>query len=82
MHLYDAVTARTGLVGNRSDKVIKNGFYVIKNAIVTMKSLGLDPGYAHRKLIAEANNIAGYVGTAAQNTQMYNLLVTGILKKE
>ena len=31
MHLYDAITARTGLIGNRSSKVIKRGFYVIKN---------------------------------------------------
>lgn len=164
MHLYDAITARTGLIGNRSSKVIKRGFYVIKNTrmpafliengfmdsrtdtpiILTqahaertaqgivdflvaeldlrtsqegsqqpqtggstavggdpptsayypaytgpkttlsaaMTSLGLDASYAHRKLIAKANNITGYVGTAAQNTKMYNLLVAGILKKE
>ncbi len=164
MHLYDAITARTGLIGNRSSKVIKRGFYVIKNTqmpafliengfmdsrtdtpiILTkahtertaqgivdflaaelhlipahagpqrpetggstavgdsgptttyypaytgpkmtlsaaMTSLGLDASYAHRKLIAKANNITGYVGTATQNTRMYNLLVAGILKKE
>ena len=46
-----------------------------------MTSLGLDASYAHRELIAKTNNITGYVGTAAQNTQMYNLLVAGILKK-
>ena len=164
MHLYDAITARTGLIGNRSNKVIKRGFYVIKNTrmpafliengfmdsqmdtpiILTqahaertaqgivdffvaeldlrtaqegsqqpqtggstaaggnqsmntyypaytgpkttlsaaMAALGLDASYAHRKLIAKANNITGYAGTAAQNTRMYNLLVAGILKKE
>ena len=47
-----------------------------------MNSLGLDASYSHRKLIAKANNISGYVGTAKQNTQMYNLLVAGLLKKE
>lgn len=47
-----------------------------------MTALGLDGSYAHRKLIAKANNITGYVGTAAQNTQMYNLLAAGILIKE
>lgn len=47
-----------------------------------MTSLGLDASYAHRKLIAKANSITAYVGTAAQNTRMYNLLVAGILKKE
>ncbi len=170
MHLYDAITARTGLIGNRSSKVIKRGFYVIKNTrmpafliengfmdsrtdtpiILTkahaertaqgivnflvaelslkatvggsqggiiipvtvggetidkiivgtndtyypaytgpkttlsaaMTSLGLDASYAHRKLIAKANNITGYIGAAAQNTRMYNLLVAGILKRE
>lgn len=161
--LYNAVTARTGLFGNRSSKVIKNGFYVIKHTTMpalliengfmdskvdtpiiltpahatrtaqgivdflaaelqlvslsgsaqrpqtggsnaagdnnadtfypaytgpktalsaAMASLGLDASYAHRKLIAKANNIIGYIGTAAQNTRMYNLLVAGILKKE
>lgn len=29
--LYNAVVKSTGLVGNRAQKVIKNGFYVIKN---------------------------------------------------
>lgn len=29
--LYDSIVNRTGLVGNRSQKVINNGFYVIKN---------------------------------------------------
>ena len=47
-----------------------------------MTALGLDGSYAHRKLIAKANNITGYVGTAAQNTQMYNLLAAGLLTKE
>lgn len=173
-HLYDAVTAQTGMLGKRSRKVIKHGWYVVKyskmpafllengfmdsqtdtpiiltpthaertaqgivdflvaelhiqtaqegskrpqtggstipvliggetvdNIVVgatviyypaytgpkttlsaAMTSMGLDASYAHRKLIAKANNIAGYVGTAAQNTRMYNLLVAGILKKE
>lgn len=163
-HLYDAVTAQTGMLGNRSSKVIKHGWYVVKHTdmpafllengfmdsrvdtpiILTkahaertaqgivdflvaelhiqtaqaspqqpqtgdstsaggnqlsdtyypaytgpkttlsaaMTSLGLDADYSHRKLIAKANNIAGYVGTATQNTQMYNLLVAGTLKKE
>lgn len=47
-----------------------------------MTSLGLDASYSHRKLIAKANNITGYIGSAKQNTIMYNLLVAGLLKKE
>lgn len=29
--LYDSIVTRTGLIGNRSQKVINNGFYVIKH---------------------------------------------------
>ena len=46
-----------------------------------LTSLGIDSSYAFRKQIAKANNIALYTGTATQNTQMYNLLVAGLLKK-
>ncbi len=162
--LYNTITTRTGLFGNRISKVIKHGWYVVKYTkmpafllengfmdsrvdtpiILTrehaertaqgivdflvaelriqtaqggpqrpqtggstaaggnqptsayypaytgpkvtlsaaMTSLGLDASYTHRKLIAKANNITRYVGTAAQNTRMYNLLVAGILKRE
>lgn len=47
-----------------------------------MTSLGIAAGYANRQKIAAANGIRMYVGTAAQNTQLYNLLVAGLLKKE
>ena len=164
--LYNAVTARTGLTGNRSSKVIKKDYYVIKkteapafliengfmdsptdvpvilsithaektaqgileflisefglilkvetesaengtaesqtgtsNAAVhaasyypaytgkkttltaAMMSLEINSAYSNRKQIAKANGITGYLGTVAQNTQMYNLLVSGLLKK-
>lgn len=150
--LYEAIVSRTGLRGNRSQKVVKKGFYVIKNtsmpaflvengfmdspddvpvilsdrhAQMTAKgvvafladmlqlksagnativsgsaaayypaytgkkttlaaaltSLGITSTYSHRKQIAAANGIGGYIGTAAQNTQMYNLLVAGLLKQ-
>lgn len=46
-----------------------------------MKSLGIDPSYNNRKLIAKANGITAYIGSASQNTRMYNLLVAGLLKK-
>lgn len=151
--LYKSITSRTGLVGNRSQKVVKKGYYVLKHTkmaaflvengfmdspsdvpviltdaharktaegvvdflvkeyslhkkegqnqpqnkpqgnfypaykgkkttlSVALQSLGIDYSYSFRKKIAVANNIAGYRGTAAQNTQMYNLLVAGMLKK-
>ena len=149
--LYNLITDETKLYGNRSEQVIKNGFYVIKHTnmpaflvengfmdsptdvpiilslehaqktaegvvaflvkelclkaktsseidytqsqmypaykgskttlSVALQSLGIDHSYAFRKKIAAANSITGYRGTAAQNTQMYNLLVAGLLKK-
>ena len=46
-----------------------------------LESIGEDGSYQHRVQIAAANGIAGYTGTAAQNTHMLNLLRTGQLKK-
>lgn len=46
-----------------------------------LKAVGVNNTYTYRKQIAAANNITGYRGTAAQNTQMYNLLVAGLLKR-
>ena len=46
-----------------------------------LTTLGINSTFAFRKKIAKANHITGYVGTAGQNTQMYNLLVAGLLKK-
>lgn len=46
-----------------------------------LASLGVDSSYSFRKKIAAANSIAGYIGTAAQNTRMYNLLVAGLLRR-
>lgn len=46
-----------------------------------LNSIGATSSYAYRKTIASANGIAGYKGTAAQNTKMLNLLKTGKLLK-
>lgn len=151
--LYKAITNQTGLIGNRSGKVVYKGFYVIKNTkmptfliengfmdsrtdtpmiltkehaertalgivnflveelslsknktvgkapqtatgvyyprytgktttlSIALTTLGINSTYAYRKKIASANSIKGYVGTASQNTQMYNLLKAGLLKR-
>ena len=47
--------------------------------VSALKSVGADSSYSYRKQIAAANNIANYSGTAAQNTQMLNLLKAGKL---
>ena len=46
-----------------------------------LESIGEDGSYQHRVQIAAANGIAGYAGTAPQNTHMLNLLRTGQLRK-
>lgn len=46
-----------------------------------LTSLGINSTYTFRKQIAAANGIKGYMGTAAQNTEMYNLLRAGLLKR-
>lgn len=46
-----------------------------------LESIGEDGSYQHRVQIATANGIAGYVGSAEQNTHMLNLLRTGQLRK-
>lgn len=154
--LYNAIVGKTGLRGNRSSTVIKNGFYVIKNTTMpafliengfmdsqvdtpviltaehtektargilaflvqqlrltsktaqdkpaesaqgkstqyypacdkkyttistALTSIGVDSSYTFRKQIAAANSISGYIGSAAQNTRMLNLLKAGLLKR-
>lgn len=44
-----------------------------------LESIGEDGSYQHRQQIAAVNGIAGYTGTAEQNTHMLNLLRTGQL---
>ena len=44
-----------------------------------LRAVGADSSYNNRARIAAANNIRNYSGTAAQNTQMLNLLKSGSL---
>lgn len=45
-----------------------------------LKSLHVDSSFTHRKKIAKANGIKGYIGTPKQNLEMLNKLKKGILK--
>lgn len=42
--------------------------------VAALNAIGVNSGYATRKLIAKENGITGYVGSAKQNTQMLTLL--------
>ena len=44
-----------------------------------LKSIGEESSYSYRSTIAQVNGISNYSGTAAQNTQMLNLLKNGTL---
>jgi hypothetical protein len=49
--------------------------------VVALNSLKIGSSFANRKKIAKANNIKLYIGTAAQNTRLLNLLKKGKLIK-
>lgn len=51
-----------------------------KNIVDALKAMGVDSSYTLRKYLAETNGISNYRGTAAQNTQLLNLLKKGSLK--
>lgn len=50
------------------------------NSIVdALKSINVDSSYSHRKKIAKANGISGYLGTPVQNTKLLVKLKAGTL---
>ena len=54
-----------------------------KGSIVdALKSIKVDSSLAHRKLIAQANGVEGYKGSAAQNKILLGLFKEGKLRKE
>lgn len=83
--LYEEVSAPAAPVSN--DDSNDNGNYYPKytgssaGLAKALKAVGVDSSYDNRALIAAANGITGYRGTAAQNTQMLNLLKQGKLIK-
>lgn len=51
--------------------------------VVALSAVGeKDTSKAHREMIASANGIKNYSGSATQNTQMLNLLKQGKLRKK
>lgn len=55
--------------------------YAGSSLIDGLKAAGADSSYAYRKQVAAANEIAGYTGTAAQNSRLLQLLKAGKLIK-
>ncbi len=84
---YEEVQARVNAILSGKEPAESAAYYPQyignTNSIVdALKAVKVDSSYAHRKEIAGANGIAGYRGTAEQNTEMLNLLKAGKLIKE
>lgn len=79
--------AAGGAEENVTDKVIDLSIYYPRytgkktTLAPALASIGVNSSYSFRAKIAKANGITGYMGTAAQNTRMYNLLEAGVLKR-
>ena len=69
----------------RPNGITNNYFSAYKGSATSiapaLKQMGVNNSYAYRSKIAAVNNITGYRGTPAQNTQMLNLLKQGRLIK-
>ena len=49
--------------------------------VEALKSIGVDSGFDNREKIAAANGITNYTGTATQNDSLFNLLMSGQLRR-
>lgn len=69
--------------GSKIEKVQYFPEYTGKSGSIVdgLNSVKANSSYSYRKKIAEANGIPGYMGSAAQNTKMLNLLKAGKLIK-
>lgn len=77
--------SKAGLAGTEKQPVSGKFYpaYTGKKTTLSaaMTSLGITSSYSYRKQIAAVNGISGYRGTASQNTQLYNMLAAGLLKR-
>lgn len=71
-NLYNAIVNMTGLVGNRSSKVIKKGFYVIKNT--KMPAFLIENGFMDSKTDTPVILTEGHANRTAQ--ALVNFLVS------
>ena len=85
---YEEVRAEVNrLLSNNSQPTVPKIEYYTKysggsgSIVDALKSIGVDSSYSNRKNIAVKNGITNYSGTAAQNTQLLNLLKQGKLIK-
>ena len=51
-----------------------------ESIVDALDSIGVESSYAHREVIAQANGISDYHGTASQNKRLLNLAKAGKLR--
>lgn len=84
---YEEVRARVNeLCGAKTNASPKVNYYAryfgsSVSIVTALNSLGIGSSFENRKKIAKANGISNYSGTAAQNTNLLNLLKKGKLIK-
>ena len=64
-----------------SNKYLKKYTGNSQSLVDALKSIGVDSSYTYRKKLASANGVSLYVGTAAQNSKLLELLKRGKLIK-
>lgn len=74
-------TTKTAATSTASEKYFKKYTGNTVSIVTALNAIGATSSFAYRSKIAKANNIKLYVGTAAQNTKMLNLLKQGKLIK-
>lgn len=85
--ILDFLISELNLTNTKNTHNVKSEFFPKyegeKTTLINaLKDVGADNSYSYRKKIAKANGIVGYAGTYTQNVMIYNLLVSGILKRK
>lgn len=84
------VTSKQGIAGSWINPNASGGssvsYFPATNAgngsiVNALNDINVDSSFANRAKIAQANGISNYQGSAAQNTQLLNLLRQGKLKR-
>ncbi len=78
---YITINAGTGVVETSTISYYPSVSYTGSSLVDCLDKMGVDSSLANRKLIAAANNISSYTGTASQNTALLTLAKAGKLIK-
>lgn len=68
------------IISKINNRYLSNKNYKGNSIVEALNEIKINSSYKYREEIAKINNFNNYQGTAAQNTEMLNLLKQGILK--